>query len=783
MNWRLEPSDRRPPIEVSCDCHLGRLDTSDDLPKRNYISREQAAVIVTPTSLSIACKANAKNAMGLKRRGSTEWQKLTTGSTVELADGDTLALDWMARQHAGCTFVVRAPDAPLIPAPVPPEPAASSPEAPLTGVRTSAERDEARERPIDLDSLPDAPAAPPAPEPKRLKVDRLESPPAQAEAPPFAGMRVLVALPTVQRGIQEKAILRGGGEVVQGAAAATHMVLETRRDPASHPELRAMPPAQWPSLKTDLWVPNTAKRTPSESLDAHPAAPTPAAERPPVVLAAGRFGVGNAYLNLLFGEVPSPRHVSWADLKPAGCTAAFFTSLFPDGAYDWLRSNSADIADVLIVADRCPAPKPCLPPTLSERDRGWWLLEGQRNSGQLMHCSLMLFRTADLLRVAIGGTNLDGQIHIDRDALFVQDFRVRAGAVPADVPHFGGRLETFLEYMATVYPGETGKHDVPGLPAADLHVVRGKCAALLADVDFGAARDSALVTCMPGGTAGRDKDKGGWQQLRQALAEIGAPALGGDGRIEVATGHFGHIKRDFLAQMCRTLRRVRAADAAEDEWDDVGRTFLYHSSRRTVLSEGTNCLACFRTTAPGFDSDRHVLDTLFHDALPKFERIEPPPPPAMQGSPPSLQGVLSPILHGKAILATSADATKGVFVVGSQNFGKGSWGLGGNQPGSVEIAAVLQANSASEVEEMRARFPVQLAPDEAFGTRREARDPPYVIARGATDGVNDETGLQFRWRIRCNDLTWLEDSEEREEREGCRSFLRKFWRVNAEPQH
>ena len=60
--------------------------------------------------------------------------------------------------------------------------------------------------------------------------------------------------------------------------------------------------------------------------------------------------------------------------------------------------------------------------------------------------------------------------------------------------------------------------------------------------------------------------------------------LGGGGRIEVASGHYGHLHPDFLAQMCRTLRSVEDADAAEDEWDDVGRLFLYHSSRETVLA-------------------------------------------------------------------------------------------------------------------------------------------------------------------------------------------------------
>ena len=60
---------------------------------------------------------------------------------------------------------------------------------------------------------------------------------------------------------------------------------------------------------------------------------------------------------------------------------------------------------------------------------------------------------------------------------------------------------------------------------------------------------------------------------------------------------------------------------------------------------------------------------------------------------------------------------------------------------------------------------------------REDRDPPYVIARGATDGNNGVGGLQMTWRMRCNDLTWLEGPQ------GCREMLRQFWRVHADPSY
>lgn len=214
VGWRLERSDGGARIDVSGERNLGRNDVSKEVPKLDYISRYQAKVTVTPKSLSVAFGAQGqpKNAMGLKRRGCSEWQKLLVGSTEELADGDTLALDWVARQHAGSTFVVRTPDAArappvaapaaAFPPPAPllsPEPAAAGPSAPpepaaesspavqVMGERTSEQRDaEARERAIDLDSLPDAPAvpaahaAPAAPAPKRLKT---EPAPAAASAP------------------------------------------------------------------------------------------------------------------------------------------------------------------------------------------------------------------------------------------------------------------------------------------------------------------------------------------------------------------------------------------------------------------------------------------------------------------------------------------------------------------------------------------------------------------------------------------------------------------------
>ena len=90
---------------------------------------------------------------------------------------------------------------------------------------------------------------------------------------------------------------------------------------------------------------------------------------------------------------------------------------------------------------------------------------------------------------------------------------------------------------------------------------------------------------------------------------------------------------------------------------------------------------------------------------------------------------------------------------------------------------VLKATTAEEVAELRATFPVHPAPDEAFGTESAERDPPYVIARGPTDGNNGMGGLQMTWRLKCNDLTQLEGPQ------GCREMLRSFWRMSPEPRY
>jgi len=327
----------------------------------------------------------------------------------------------------------------------------------------------------------------------------------------------------------------------------------------------------------------------------------------------------------------------------------------------------------------------------------------------------------------VGGTNLEGQLTRDRDSLYVQDFPVILGAHASSSPSFGARLASFLHYL----PYE-------GLAPQELHTVRDHCTDLLADIDFRCAT-GALVTCMPGGSA--SLDKGGWQQLACGLAEICAPPTT-DGRIDIATGHFGAIQPDFLAQMARTLRRdVRGASGSEGEWGAVGRCFMYHSSRGTVLAPLANSFAVLRTTAPGQASHERILSHYFHNSRPKFQRVDPE--------------ALTPILHGKAMLATSADGTRGVMFVGSQNFSKASWGERKSQPTNVEIGVVVKADTLDGVQELRERFPVQLAPDEQFGI--SAVDRGYVMARGPTNGDNSMQGLQMRWRMRCNDLGWLKE--------------------------
>ena len=227
-----------------------------------------------------------------------------------------------------------------------------------------------------------------------------------------------------------------------------------------------------------------------------------------------------------------------------------------------------------------------------------------------------------------------------------------------------------------------------------------------------------------------------------------------DGRIDIATGHYGSIKDKFLVQMARTLRRLSPGDGACG--DGIGMAFLYHPSRQAILERDTNSFAVLRTTAPAQDSGKKILDTHFFEARPKFDRD-------------GAQRGLIPILHGKAMLATSADGKCAVMFAGSQNFSKASWGDGEQQPTNIEIGVVVKACTRKDVDDLRERFPIQLAPNEDFGL--PAHERAYIMSRGPSDGNSvqgSEGGLQGRWRARCNDLKWLA---------AWRMFLFAFWNI------
>jgi hypothetical protein len=474
-------------------------------------------------------------------------------------------------------------------------------------------------------------------------------------------------------------------------------------------------------------------------------------ERPSAPFASFR----NVHLNRLPGEAKTPDNRSFEDLIPESCECALFTSLFPAESDRWLRDKCARlIGRALLVLDHCPKVPDYVGPVLHAPDGSqpdWLVLEGQRKAG-ILHCSLLLFKTKTMLRFVCAGTNLQGQIEQDRDSMIVIDFPVSAGAPPPSGSRFGGQLERFLDYI----PSELC---YDGLSAGDLSVVQGRVAELLQGVDFSLADDGscALVTCMPGGPSG--KDKGGWQQLRDGLDMIGVRDL--DGRLDVATGHFGATKEPFLNQVAWTMRRqtgTLAGGGPPDDSSAIGTAFCYHPSRSTVLAAQTNSWAVLRTTAPGKAKDganAQVLATFFHDALPKFE--------------PEAAGALLPILHGKVLLAASADGERACMFVGSQNFSETSLGFRNGQPKNVEIGVVIKASSRAEVEGLRNRFPVQLAPESDFGKTAEERG--YEMSRGPSDGDSRQGpggGLQGRWRSRCNDLSSLGK---------WRAFLHSFWHI------
>ena len=129
------------------------------------------------------------------------------------------------------------------------------------------------------------------------------------------------------------------------------------------------------------------------------------------------------FKNLLPGEAPSAGHVSIDDLSAGLGEGALLlaTSLFPGPSYDWLHQKlSGRVASALLVADPLEVgAKGRALPELRARDSGWRVLEGRPQG--CLHCGLLLLRASTFLRVVVCGSNLDGQLERDRDALFVQD--------------------------------------------------------------------------------------------------------------------------------------------------------------------------------------------------------------------------------------------------------------------------------------------------------------------------------------------------------------------------
>ena len=132
----------------------------------------------------------------------------------------------------------------------------------------------------------------------------------------------------------------------------------------------------------------------------------------------------NIFVNRMPGEKACAHAKSFADLVPESCTAAIFTSLFPERSAAWLRSElgpgtaaRGGVDRVLLIADRI-IPNGRTGTVLRHFDPvacpNWLVLEGNRVSGGLLHCSLMLFRTPSMLRFVCAGTNLEGQMELDR---------------------------------------------------------------------------------------------------------------------------------------------------------------------------------------------------------------------------------------------------------------------------------------------------------------------------------------------------------------------------------
>ena len=267
---------------------------------------------------------------------------------------------------------------------------------------------------------------------------------------------------------------------------------------------------------------------------------------------------------------------------------------------------------------------------------------------------------------------------------------------------FQEKLELFLYGLATCAARE------------DNELVRGRISSLVRFIDFSNA-NASLVTSFPRPIASKDeRNCGGYKDLARAISremkkhrEM-AP-IPKKSTLYVTSGSIGNLEPDFVYQMHKAMRG--STIQKKRSWRQLAYRFrCLWPSKQTALRSDLVGLSCVRGM-PG----SHFYGIPEASRRKMFHHSRPNPPDSR------IQQTLFPTVHGKFLWNES-----GILYVGSHNFSKAAWGLGGMMPKNVELGVVLVSPNKKQQETWIERLPCELVAK----TERSDSYKPFI-------GVND----------------------------------------------
>ena len=383
----------------------------------------------------------------------------------------------------------------------------------------------------------------------------------------------------------------------------------------------------------------------------------------------------------------------------------------------------------------------------------WHRIAARPATGGSLHSKLLLFRTAQGLRVVVTGSNLCPQWRADRDCLWVQDFDAVIKKRPSEdvigsIPRFEKVLRFFVKDIAKCHS------------SSDDQYVRNFTAALFDGIDFSTAK-AELVYSFPRSKNEDDFDKlaGGYPMLAKCVERLRSrdeyltpdtddendcysdpndpsDKYSGLNVVYATAGSFGDVSPAFLRQMYHVMESGNIPHVSKEEpsWEEVPSAMkcLWPSTvtAQSMLPSGVinslrNIPMKYWETIPS-EARRRI----FHDATPN--------------TPSSGFGInerkCHPVVHGKIIYATPRRANGPGFpsaaYIGSHNFSRAAWGEGTKGPRNIEFGVVLATNERETRMGWEQRFPCTVIPHNAI---RPPNDP-YLPASA-------HKGIRLEWNM------------------------------------